>query len=144
MFGWVDLREDGKKKKVKNRRENKWKRCSVERGRGKRKVVGPTNFLSSPFKIQSLQIGEKIGVKSGKNIWTKLLPPLLTYFFFNTSFLFLFSFFFLWFCQVVGSPSFLSFYFFFIFFFRKTLLDDCLYYFLKCSLSSIHNFFLKV
>ena len=34
--------------------------------------------LSPPFKIQSLQIGEKIGVKSGKNIWTKLPPPLFS------------------------------------------------------------------
>ena len=33
--------------------------------------------------------------------------------------------------------------FFFIFFFKKTLLDDFLCYFLKCSLSSIHNFLKK-
>ena len=28
MFGWVDLREDGKKR-VENRRENGWEGCSV-------------------------------------------------------------------------------------------------------------------
>ena len=49
--------------------------------------MGSTSFLSFPFKIQSLQIGEKIEVKSGKNIWTKLPPPLLTFlaFFFSSS-----------------------------------------------------------
>ena len=69
---------------------------------GERKVVGPTSFLSSLFKIPSLQIGEKIGVKSEKNIWTKLPPYLLAGFFFfwpfsfsgNADFLFLFLFFF--------------------------------------------------
>ena len=70
------------------------------RGGGGEKSGGPTNFLSSPFKIQSLQIG----VKSRKNIWTKLPPPLINvsdfffffYFSFVTlacSFLFFFSFF---------------------------------------------------
>ena len=115
---------------------------------GERKVVGPTSFLSFPFKIQSLQIGEKIRVKSGKNIWTKLPPPLLTFlapFFFLFSFFFwlflcnagfwffvfvffFFSCFFLWFCQVVGSSSFFLIYIFIIFF-KKTFLDDFLYYF---------------
>ena len=68
------------------------------RGGGGEKSGGPTNFLSSPFKIQSLQIG----VKSGKNIWTKLPPPLINisdFFFFllflrNIGLLFLFLFFF--------------------------------------------------
>ena len=62
----------------------------------------------------------------------------------NAGFLFLFFFcLFLWFCQVVGSSSFPSFFFFnfnFIIFFKKTLLDDFLCYFLKCPLSSLHNF----
>ena len=114
-------------------------------GEGERKVVGPTSFLSSPFKIQSLQIG----VKSEKNIWTKLPPPLINVFFFyllflcNSGLLFLFFFFFsfdfsfvtlafcfcfcffpfFWFCQVVGSSSFPSFSFlifiFIIIFLRK-------------------------
>ena len=100
------------------------------RGGGGEKSGGPTNFLSSPFKIQSLQIG----VKSGKNIWTKLPPPLINisdFFFFllflrNIGLLFLFLFFFFsfdfsfitllfvlffffpWFCHVVGSSSFPS------------------------------------
>ena len=63
MFSWVDFREDGKKR-LENRRENEWEGVWLK-GEGKRKVVGPTSFLSpAPFKIQSLQIG----VKSGKNI----------------------------------------------------------------------------
>ena len=57
-----------KKKRVENRKENEWEGVWLK-GEGERKVVGPTSFLSpAPFKIQSLQIGEKIGVKSGKNI----------------------------------------------------------------------------
>ena len=49
-------------------------------GEGEKKVVRPTGFFSAPpFKIQSLQIGKKIGVKNEKNIWTKLPPPLLTF-----------------------------------------------------------------
>ena len=57
------------KKRVENRKENEWEGVWLK-GEGERKVVGPTSFLSppSPFKIQSLQIGEKIGVKSRKNI----------------------------------------------------------------------------
>ena len=59
------------------------------RGGGGEKSGEPTSFLSSPFKIQSLQIEEKIGVKSEKNIWTKLPPPL---FYVSGSFFFFFSF----------------------------------------------------
>ena len=36
MFGWVDFREDGKKK-VENRRKNGWEECLDERGRGREK-----------------------------------------------------------------------------------------------------------
>ena len=61
---------------------------------GERKVVGATSFLSSPFKIQFIQIREKIQVKSGKNIWTKLPPPLITFLAFFLFFLFFFLFFF--------------------------------------------------
>ena len=80
----------------------------VERERGERKVVGSISFFYSPFKIQSLQIGEKIKVKSGKIIWTKLPQSLINVF----GLLFIIYF----------------------------ILDDFLYYFLKCPLSSIHNF----
>ena len=99
-------------------------------------LVGSTSFLSFPFKILSLQIREKIGVKSGKNIWTKMSPLLLTFLasslFFsflltfpfsgNAGFLFLFLFFsfiFLWFCQDVSGGFFSSFFFFLFFFLRK-------------------------
>ena len=47
--------------------ENDIFHCLVERERGEEKWWGPQVF-SLPFKIQSLQIGEKIGVISGKNI----------------------------------------------------------------------------
>ena len=35
MFGWVDFRKDGKKR-VKNRRENRWKGCFDETGGGEK------------------------------------------------------------------------------------------------------------
>ena len=132
-------------------------------------MVGSTSFLSSSFKIQYLQIRKKIGVKSRKNIWTKLLPPpfLVFFFFFYFSFLtlacsFFFLFFFisfdfsfvtLAFCFLFlfssvlsgGGFFFFSFYFFlnfyFYYFFKKTIFKDFLCYFLKYPLSSIHNFF---
>ena len=92
-------------RKRKNKVKNDIFHCLVERG--ERKVMGPTSFLSFPFKIQSLQIGEKIKVKSGKIIWTKLPQSLINVF----GLLFIIYF----------------------------ILDDFLYYFLKCPLSSIHN-----
>ena len=46
MFGWVDFREDGKKR-VENMRENEWEGVWWK-GEGERKVVGPTSFLSPP------------------------------------------------------------------------------------------------
>ena len=90
------------------------------RGGGGEKSGGPTNFLSSPFKIQSLQIG----VKSGKNIWTKLPPPLINisdFFFFllflrNIGLLFLFLFLFFSF-----DFSFITLAFCFCFFFSLVL-----------------------
>ena len=39
-----------------------WLRLESEKDE---RLVGPTSFLSSPSKTQSLQIGEKMGVKSG-------------------------------------------------------------------------------
>ena len=95
--------------------------------------------------------------ESEKNIWTKLSPLLLVFlaffrfFFFFPSFDFSFYLVTLAFCFLIFLSLVLSgrkwwvllFLFFFIFFFKKTLLDDFLCYFLKCSLSSIHNFFKK-
>ena len=51
MFGWVDFREDGKKR-VENMRENEWEGVWLK-GEGERKVVGPTSFLSPPPPLQN-------------------------------------------------------------------------------------------
>ena len=119
-------------------------------------MVRPTSFLSSPFKKQSLQIGEKIWVKNGKKNLDKIAPTFFLCFWLLLFFLFLFFFwfllcnvgFFLFFFSLVfpgGGFFFFSFFFFFFFnyFFKKTLLEDFLCYFLKCSFSSIHNFLKK-
>ena len=103
-------------------------------------------------------------MKSGKNIWTKLLPLLLTFLFFSffsfffflltfhfsgkAGFLFFFFVFFSFFGFVKTWWVLLLFLFFFFnfnfyYFLKKTLLDDFLCYFLKCPFSSIHNFFKK-
>ena len=92
-------------------------------GEGERKVVQPTSFLS-PFKIQSLQIGEKIGVKSEKKYLYKTTLSLLTFFFFPfvpLLFCFLFFFSYLFFLSL-GSSSFPSFFFlnfYFYYFFKE-------------------------
>ena len=105
-------------------------------------MVQPTSFLS-PFKIQSLQIGEKIGVKSEKKYLYKTTLSLLTIFFFlcNAAFCFLFFFliyfFFLW--VLLLFPPFFFLIFIFIIFLKKKFLDDFLCYFLKCPLLSIHK-----
>ena len=118
--------------------------CLVERGR-ERRVIEPTSFLS-PFKIQSLQIGKKIEMKSEKNICTKLPYLFKRSFFFFFSFVtlpFVFCFFSYLFFSFFGFFffSFLFFFLIFIFiiFLKKKLLDDFLCYFLKCPLSSIHK-----
>ena len=129
--------------------------CLVERmrGRGREKWWDPPVFSPPPSKYNLSKL-ERIRVKSGKNIWTKL-PPHLFYVsgFFFFFFFFLFFFFWLFLCNVgffffFGFAKwwilllfllfFLNFYFYY--FFRKTLLDDFLCYFLKCQFSSIHNF----
>ena len=68
MFGWGENMEDEKYSEKWHFLLFGWK------GEGERKVVEPTSFLSSPFKIQSLQIGEKIEVKSGKKYLDKTTP----------------------------------------------------------------------
>ena len=116
---------------MENRRENGWEWCLIERERERKKWWGPQVFSPPPFKIQSLQIGKKIGVKNEKNIWTKLPPPLLTFlahffsvlFFFGLfislitlAFCFVFFFFFFFFLSGRGG-FFFSFLFYFIFIF---------------------------
>ena len=54
MFGWVDFREDGKKKK-------KIGQCLVEGKGGKKKMIEPMCFLSGHTKMFSPQIWEKPG-----------------------------------------------------------------------------------
>ena len=95
----------------------------------------------------------------GFGAWQKLPPPFLTFlalfsfsFFFSFDFSFVtltfcfcfFSFFFFLSLVLLGGGFFFFFLnFYFYYFFKKTFLDDFLCYFLKCPLSSIHNFFLK-
>ena len=103
------------------------------KGRGERKVVGSTSFLSSSFKIQYLQIRKKIGVKSRKNIWTKLLPPPFLVFFFFFFFYFSFltlacSFFFLFFF-ISFDFSFVTLAFCFLFLFSSVLSGGGFFFF---------------
>ena len=104
-----------------------WKRWEI--------LVGSTSFLSSPFKIQSLQIGVKIGVKYGKNIWTKLSLPLLTF----LAFFFLLTF---PFCANAGFFSFFFFFcYFFFFFLSLVLLGRGGFFFFSFSFLFIFYFF---
>ena len=122
MFGWVDFRVgEKKKKKMENRRENGWEWCLIERERERKKWWGPQVFSPPPFKIQSLQIGKKIGVKNEKNIWTKLPPPLLTFLAHFFSVLFFFG---LFISLITLAFCFFVFLFYFYYFFKKTLLDN--------------------
>ena len=58
MFGWVDFREDGKKR-VENRRENWWEGCLDERERGREKWWGPAIFSLGPPQFNLSKIGRK-------------------------------------------------------------------------------------
>ena len=62
MFGWVDFREDGKKR-VENRRENRWEGYLDERGRGREKWWGPAIFSLGPPQFNLSKIGRKWGRK---------------------------------------------------------------------------------
>ena len=122
------------------------------RGGGRAKSGGAHKFSLLPFQntISSNwreNWSEKWEKYLDKTTPTSFLCFWLFFFFFlvflynvGFFFLFFFSFFFLWFCQAVGSSSFPSFFFFFlnfifIIFLKKTLLNDFLFYFLKCPLS---------
>ena len=117
------------------------------RGGGGEKSGGPTNFLSSPFKIQSLQIG----VKSRKNIWTKLPPPLINvydffFFFFYFSFVTLACSFFFFFSFFSFDFSFvmLAFWFCFLFFFSLVLSCGGFFFFSFFFFYLIFFFFKKI
>ena len=71
MFGWVDLREDGKKR-VENRRENGWEGCFDEGGRGREKWWGPTIFSLGPPQFNLSKMRRKWERKEGSVCWTKL------------------------------------------------------------------------
>ena len=95
-----------------------WKRGEI--------LVGPTSFLSSPSKIQSLQIGEKMRVKVGQKYLDKIAHIfflLLLFFFFGqpqpgvinvACLLFFFFLFFFWVSQFHWTLIFFFFNFFFI------------------------------
>ena len=72
MFGWVDFREDGKKKRVENMRENGWEGCLDERGRGREKWWGLAIFSLGPPQFNLSKMGRKWGRKGGRVCWTKL------------------------------------------------------------------------
>ena len=71
MFGWVDFRKD-RKKRMKNRRENKWEGCLVERGRGEKsdgaQLFSFWVYQNSFFSKQ----GENWREKEKDVYWTKL------------------------------------------------------------------------
>ena len=71
MFGWVDFREDGKKR-VENRRENGWELCLDERGTGREKWWGPAIFSLGPPQFNLSKMKRKWGRKGGRVYWTKL------------------------------------------------------------------------
>ena len=71
MFGWVDFRED-EKKRVENRRENEWEECLVERGRGREKWWDPIVFSLGPPQFNLSKMERKWGRKGGRVSWTKL------------------------------------------------------------------------
>ena len=71
MFGWVDFREDGKKR-VENRRENGWEGCLDERGRRREKWWGPAIFSLGPPQFNLSKMGRKWGRKGRRVCWTKL------------------------------------------------------------------------
>ena len=74
MFGWVDFREDEKKKKkkVESMRENKWEGCLVEKGRGREKWWGPAVFSLGPPKFNLSKMERKCKRKGGRVCCTKL------------------------------------------------------------------------
>ena len=130
------------------------------RGGGGEKSGGAHKFSLLPLQNTISPNWREDWSKKWKKYLNKTAPPLLTFLdFFFSSFDFSFvmllflCFCFLFFLSLVllgGGFFFFSFFFkkkkfFFYYFFKKTLLDDFLCYFLKCPLSSIHNFFfLKV
>ena len=65
MFGWVDFREDGKKR-VENKRENGWEGCLDERERGREKWWGPAIFSLGPHNSISPKWGENGGEEKEK------------------------------------------------------------------------------
>ena len=58
MFGWVDFREDGKKR-VENMRENGWEGCLDERGRGREKWWGLAIFSLGLPQFNLSKMGRK-------------------------------------------------------------------------------------
>ena len=111
-FGWVDLRENGEKKRVENRRENGWKWGLVGRG-VRRENWGLTVFFSDPSKFSFHKIWRKWEKKRGRCVLDKItiLHPSAN---------FLFFFFILYF------PFF--FFLFLLFFFLVDKISSCLHF----------------
>ena len=143
ILGWEKKKK--KKKKMENRRENGWEWCLIERERERKKWWGPQVFSPPPFKIQSLQIGKKIGVKNEKNIWTKLPPPLFFCSLITLAFCFFVFFFFVFcFCPDVVGFSFPSYFILLFFFFLRKHFWIIFMLFFKMSAFIYTQLFFKV
>ena len=136
--------------------ENDIFRCLVEREREEEKWWGPQVF-SSPLQNTISPNWRETWSDKWEKYLDKTVPPLFNVygsFIFSFDFSFVrlaFWFFFFFFVSLVLSGCgffFFSFFFilnfYFYYFFKKMLLDDFLFYFLKCPLLSIHNFKKKI
>ena len=137
MFGWVNFREDGKKR-VENRRENWWEGCLDERERGREKWWGPAIFSLGPPQFNL----SKIGRKWGRMCWTKLpfslpWPTFCLFLLLSFRCFFVFFFFFFFFCLDKISSSLHNTY-------TLVLVLVFFFFFLDKILHSRHWFFLFV
>ena len=127
--------------RMENKMENSIFHYLVERGTGREKWWGPQVFSPPPSKYNLFKLERKLEWKMEK-IFRQKCPHIFFFSFVTLAFCFLF---FLFLVLSGGGFFFFSFFifliFYFYYFFKKKLLDDFLCYFLKCPLSTIHNFF---
>lgn len=78
MFGCNDFWD--KKKEVKNKKKNGWKKDVFSKGRDKRKLVGPDFFFIGLIKTSSLPNVEKIRMSTNFGHFYKIIPLFWTNF----------------------------------------------------------------